>query len=458
MSNPWFYFPGHADRLVELTLAKAEEVNNLLDIISTGFDAAYTSVATKIDATSADALFTTPAEVNLAISTTLVTTSSSSVTIGTGSKSFTVEAGKSFGVGQRLRISDGTATNLMEGEITSYSGTSLVVGIDYSEGAGTFTSWTITVTGSRGSASLVAFSESYDSASPNNVVGASRFLATGGLSSIDTVLQPKGTGAVLAQRSDSTATGGNKRGANAVDLQTSRAAAANVASGLSSVIVGGASNTTSSQNGVVVGGSGNSATTGTNIFIGGGSSNSASGAYSTISGGANNTLTGQYSAISGGARASDRAREGVDVFGSANAGLATGAAQRSSMVLYKQTTDATANQAMVSNGSAASGGNQVTLANNSAYYCKINIVAWRSADTTAKSWTGVALIRRGANAAATVLVFGSISSDAGDASLAACSITLSADTTYGCLKVGVTGLAAVTINFVAEVQAVEVNL
>ena len=307
MSNPWFYFPGHADRLVELTLAKAEEVNNLLDIISTGFDAAYTSVATKIDATSADALFTTPAEVNLAISTTLVTTSSSSV-YWYGSKSFTVEAGKSFGVGQRLRISDGTATNLMEGEITSYSGTSLVVGIDYSEGAGTFTSWTITVTGSRGSASLVAFSESYDSASPNNVVGASRFLATGGLSSIDTVLQPKGTGAVLAQRSDSTATGGNKRGANAVDLQTSRAAAANVASGLSSVIVGGASNTTSSQNGVVVGGSGNSATTGTNIFIGGGSSNSASGAYSTISGGANNTLTGQYSAISGG-RASDRARK-----------------------------------------------------------------------------------------------------------------------------------------------------
>ena len=455
MSNPWFYFPGHADRLVELTLAKAEEVNNLLDIISTGFDAAYTSVATKIDATSADALFTTPAEVNLAISTTLVTTSSSSV-YWYGSKSFTVEAGKSFGVGQRLRISDGTATNLMEGEITSYSGTSLVVGIDYSEGAGTFTSWTITVTGSRGSASLVAFSESYDSASPNNVVGASRFLATGGLSSIDTVLQPKGTGAVLAQRSDSTATGGNKRGANAVDLQTSRAAAANVASGLSSVIVGGASNTTSSQNGVVVGGSGNSATTGTNIFIGGGSSNSASGAYSTISGGANNTLTGQYSAISGG-RASDRARKVLMSSGQPMQAWPLGL-HREARWSCKQTTDATANQAMVSNGSAASGCNQVTLANNSAYYCKINIVAWRSADTTAKSWTRVALIRRGANAAATVLVFGSISSDAGDASLAACSITLSADTTYGCLKVGVTGLAAVTINFVAEVQAVEVNL
>jgi len=53
------------------------------------------------------------------------------------------------------------------------------------------------------------------------------------------VLTPKGTGAfILGPKPDGTATGGNARGARAVDLQTSRTAATQVASGSSSFVHG----------------------------------------------------------------------------------------------------------------------------------------------------------------------------------------------------------------------------
>lgn len=72
-------------------------------------------------------------------------TSASSVAIGTGSKSFTVSAGKSFVGGMWLTIADAAApsTNSMVGQVTSYSGTSLVMNITSVLGSGTKTSWLI---------------------------------------------------------------------------------------------------------------------------------------------------------------------------------------------------------------------------------------------------------------------------------------------------------------------------
>ena len=60
--------------------------------------------------------------------------------------------------------------------------------------------------------------------------------AQGSDTNIPLVLQPKGTGALQAQATTSSAVGGNARGANAVDWQTVRNNAAQVAGGLSSVI------------------------------------------------------------------------------------------------------------------------------------------------------------------------------------------------------------------------------
>ena len=72
-------------------------------------------------------------------------TSSTSITIGTGAKSFTVSAGKSFQAGMYLVIADTAApsTNSMWGQVTSYAGTALVINIISVLGSGTKTAWTI---------------------------------------------------------------------------------------------------------------------------------------------------------------------------------------------------------------------------------------------------------------------------------------------------------------------------
>ena len=67
-------------------------------------------------------------------------------------------------------------------------------------------------------------------------------------------VSPAGTGAIQAQATTSSATGGNARGANAVDWQTSRNAANQVASGSQSVIVGGQNNQTNQSYSNISGG------------------------------------------------------------------------------------------------------------------------------------------------------------------------------------------------------------
>ena len=107
--------------------------------------------------------------------------------------------------------------------------------------------------------------------------------ALGSDTNIPLVLQPKGTGALQAQQTDSTATGGNARGANAVDWQTSRDAASRVASGQYSVVTGGYANTASGT-----------------ASLSGGYLNNNSGNFSFLGGGAGQNLNGQYSVITGG--------------------------------------------------------------------------------------------------------------------------------------------------------------
>ena len=82
-------------------------------------------------------------------------TSTSSVTIGTGSKSFTLaENGRGYTVNQRLRASN-SATNYMEGTVTSYSGTTLIINVDRVGGSGTLASWNVNITGDAGPANSI---------------------------------------------------------------------------------------------------------------------------------------------------------------------------------------------------------------------------------------------------------------------------------------------------------------
>jgi hypothetical protein len=128
--------------------------------------------------------------------------------------------------------------------------------------------------------------------------------------------QPAGTGAVQAQATTSSATGGNARGANAVDWQTLRDFAVKVASGVSSFLGGGQYNQASGGQSVTVGGnnvvtSGSKAVsvggdTNTNAaqlaFLGGGYTQtlSSNGQFGFLGGGYANTLAGFYNVIGGG--------------------------------------------------------------------------------------------------------------------------------------------------------------
>lgn len=81
---------------------------------------------------------------NISLATTAGTTSTTSNTIGTGSKSFTIPAGLSFVNGDIVvAIQTSNSSNYMYGAVTSYSGTTLTINMTTTAGAGTFTDWTI---------------------------------------------------------------------------------------------------------------------------------------------------------------------------------------------------------------------------------------------------------------------------------------------------------------------------
>jgi hypothetical protein len=76
-------------------------------------------------------------------------TSTTSMTIGTGSKTFTTNvssADTAFIVGNRVRLIY-DATNYMEGTITAFSGTSMTVNVDTTAGSGTYATWSVGLTG-----------------------------------------------------------------------------------------------------------------------------------------------------------------------------------------------------------------------------------------------------------------------------------------------------------------------
>jgi hypothetical protein len=114
---------------------------------------------------------------------------------------------------------------------------------------------------------------------------------------------PNGTGALIASVPDGTTTGGNARGANAVDLQSVRTANTQVASGARSVIVAGQNNSVTATDSIIVGGNGNTLNKVTS-FIGGGQSNSMGGTFgshSVIVGGQSNSIANRtHVAIVGG--------------------------------------------------------------------------------------------------------------------------------------------------------------
>jgi hypothetical protein len=74
------------------------------------------------------------------------TTSATSVTVGTGSKTFTVDAGLTYAAGALVQVQSLGNGSMMNGTVTSYAGTTLVVNVTSIGGSGTFADWGVSPT------------------------------------------------------------------------------------------------------------------------------------------------------------------------------------------------------------------------------------------------------------------------------------------------------------------------
>lgn len=384
-------------------------------------------------------------------------------------------------------------------------------GITITTNAGTDT---VTIASTGG---LTNWTEAANSSAPNATVPVVSFTATNAASNVDAALVAKGTGATLAQVPDSATAGGNKRGARATDWQKQRVAATQVASGANATIGGGENNTASAAHATVAGGTTNEATA-ARTFIGGGTGNNNAATDATIGGGESNSInsSGLYAVIGGGRSNQANAQEATVVGGRANVasglyavasgftasvtaeggqahgrnitvdgqythgrgrrfnaqsmkgvdGWASGSSsdsafilsQRYTMILRARTTDGTATQA-TSDGAAASSDNRPALSNSlgaSAVFVRGRVLACGTANNTTdvKSWEFTATLRRGTSGnCALVNAVTPTVVDAGSTA-GAWTISVTADTSNQTLDVQVTGEAAKTINWAADLEVV----
>jgi hypothetical protein len=311
-------------------------------------------------------------------------------------------------------------------------------------------------------------------ASPNNTVNAVCVGPVGGTTNVDLVLKPKGSGAIQAHVADSTATGGNKRGANSVDLQTSRGNANQVASGAQSIIIGGDQNRASAQYAAVLGGFLNHASGVVSLAGGYGCSATSLEAfafgYNCTASGIHSIALMNFASASGfdamsfgyGTSAENTYAFAHGCYSVANKHgqrsqssgrfAASGDAQISELVVRNATTNATQTELFL-NGSSA----RITIANDTTWAFEAFIVARRTdADNESAAYKITGCIDRNTNAASTALVgtptVTVISEDA-----AAWDVDAVADTTNGSLNFRVTGEAAKTIRWVGWVRLTEVT-
>lgn len=150
-----------------------------------------------------------------------------------------------------------------------------------------------------------------------------------GIANMNLVLSPRGTGALIAGPvPDGTAVGGNARGQYAIDLQTYRTAATQVASGVNSVVIG-INSTASSNHGIAIGNTAVSTGGGNGRSIAIGMQATASGEYAIAIGQASATGAGAICITNEGGAASGAGATAIGPAGATASGtcsIAIGAA------------------------------------------------------------------------------------------------------------------------------------
>jgi len=320
--------------------------------------------------------------------------------------------------------------------------------------------------GEEATGGLEYFDEARDTDTPNATVPAHQFVAMGAESNIDIVISPKGTGAILAQVPDGTATGGNKRGQNAVDLQQTRTSASQVASGDYSMVLGGAKNTASGYGAISIGGYWNNLASGNNSFIAGGTNNTASGSTSFASGNSN-TASGNGSAVVNGstniasgnfsfvgssihAKASNYGQQAH----AAGRFAATGDAQQTELVYRRNITNSSGDYAyyeLFLDGSSE----RFVLPNYSNFNLLVQIEIRRVGGSEHFVGTYLVGIKRDANAGTTAVYDVTTLQEADSGASTYVSPMITGDTTNGSLKIEVNIPSGFNCYAVAAVRSAE---
>jgi hypothetical protein len=286
-------------------------------------------------------------------------------------------------------VADGTTKGAASFTSSDFNSSSGNISIDYTNGQAasasnkgflTSTDWTtfngkqnaitLTTTGTSGASTLVGstlnipqyaggltyFTEAQNTTAPNATVPVDSLTAVSAATNADFALIPKGTGSILAAVPNNAAGGGNKRGPNAVDLQTSRTTATQVASGDNAVIAGGQNNTSSGPLATVGGGTTN-VSSNYRTTVSGGISNTASGIHATVGGGYNNVSSGEASFTVGEANTASGSR--AVAIGQSNTASST-----NSVAIGKSNIANAIQATSIGTSSTASGTNSTAIGNN----------------------------------------------------------------------------------------------
>jgi hypothetical protein len=312
-------------------------------------------------------------------------------------------------------------------------------------------------------------------ASPNATVNHASIQATGDTTNVSVSIVPKGTGSFSLQVPDGTATGGNARGANAVDLQTSRSAATQVASGLGAVAIGRSNTASGDLSGsIAIGTSNNAAGRGSGSIAIGSSNTAGDGTQSacyvaigasvtttgffgvgigdtlTVSGvgaaafGFNNVASASYSIILGG-RDGNATRYG-QVSKASGQFAAQGDCQQVQFLARNKTTTNSAVTLFLDGSSA-----RLTIPSGKILHATAHIIGSKSDGTAIAVYMRQVAI---ANVGGTVSLVGTVNT-LGTDTAAGTTLAITADNTNKALDIAPTGVTSETWRWTAVVYGVE---
>lgn len=217
----------------------------------------------------------------------------------------------------------------------------------------------------------------------------------------------------------------------------------NTATADSAVVVGGASNDATNANATIVGGNSHTAS-GNSSTIGGGLTNTASATGATVPGGRDNTASGLYSIATGRGAIANEAH--MHAHGSTPF-AAVGDAQINRWVLKKQTTDATAGNLEADTGAPP------VIPENTTWAFSALVVARRTdVDGDNAAFRVEGCFKRDAGSTAAMVGTPTVTALGASAGAATWTVT-TGSFSVGTLRLIVTGEAAKTIRWVAELRA-----